>query len=1786
MENQRFQNPGYFGQDMNQESFPSGPNPLLQSHNMQQPMTSQMQGPQYQGQHGHEIQFGLSNENPQQIQQNFQNSGIGVNQSNDQQNLPGIQINQYQGKGHDKDGTNQQYYGPVGFCQNMDPNLQNNQFEMNQQFSGEKLSQFPKTGGEQKSDIFQYNKHDNLYQEGFQNNETGTNMSRGDRPNVHGDWGGIVSMPSHTMSKTTHPDENSEMKQMIPPNDIFGSGQSQFNPASMKMPHEEQFFQGRPDGQSSNWPRSSNLHEKGHSGLYMAGAQSVDKQNQFSQDTTTSSAASQQGQWPSDPRVKGNIRSQVWEADELGNNAGRDKVFQMADSDLRTTNETETQGLGNRPRKSRFDICPEGQLDVDIEDHQIRLGGDGRTPNQSSMSQNIGHAMEGADGRPMFKNSDRSIIQGTDGMQGRMFSSQNNVSQVTNTCSDANFYDKPLNNQPADKGLGVGSLSRVPEERFGKQNFDGHQMNSGPDFRMNVFPSGNSLDGMPHGRSLMERMPDNQPFQHESNSRFSDKDQHGTMFSRPYDGCQFDRRSENRPTDLTADGRFMGRHSNSGMNMPTDIRPADRAGEVLLDRGFDRNFVGPDGNFLQRVDGPVTDRGSGHFNIGPDVQTFGQGTDGVCMKSGLNDRLHRNPDTKLFNQEIDGNFLERGAGGNMMFMPASGGPNERFADSRALPIGDKRQMFNKVQSSFPGQNSENIFFESDSNVRFNNRDIDANSQARGLDDRFMDNTSNDRSFNRGPQCVDRSITNQGGSQRTFEPGPISHPFEKYQDGQPFMRRPDMVFNRDPPPTPDFQHNDACFPFSREGNQDSGRGCGWAKDSNQVDSFGDGSDTQNFEGQPDGRPIQPLMDCGPFAAGRGFPDKRRGSVRRETFDPSGKRCPQEQFDPVDMDIDNECNEEMSMHMDLGPRGYESHERGFSGRRSRGMFRGCGGLERGRGRGFEHHSYQHRVDDGFGEYPMINDDGRNMEDNDSYVNCFSSDREFNVNVDMRRGRGGMARGRGGQISGPPGFRGRGDALRGGLSRGGSGRFEDVTHQVDLDERGNFFKNDSDLPQRDNWKENVEFRAKGRGLLGDAPSEYLPSSSLGEESIDHQEKESNLRDDEKEIWKDRKDRVDRSRDDRSVRRFDRRRSRDRSLERDRYSRRNDRDRYDRREHERDRRSRDRERDSGRDRSSIRERDLRVRDSKELADSKDFKESRESKNVKDSKDSKVSRDLKEQKPYIDKKDAKDISFTSKEADKSIKATKKDEQSSKPCFQHSESKYIHALGFPSSYNFREIRRFFEGCELPFDGIQLMVDNKGQRTGEVFLKFVNVAAAQQALRKSKDSKFGKPITMSYITDKVFESKRDLQLSTAGDVKDEGKLFPSVRKDSGSSNFIVMIQGLPSNITKDDISKFFVSVKFANKEDAVCISNDDKSLTPGIGYVEVSSMHDFKMALSFDGHLLAGKEVKVSAGRQTDMDLHLKRVKNSCISQDDNCKEGMNPQQHILIPDTSGNKPSTVAQNVAKFSTPASSQSSDITKAHSYQDGSIDKSTAIRQPSLQPDSALSDDQRSSNCIHVQGLPMLASYKDIKEFFADLKFVNNRGIQIMHDAMGKPMGEGFVEFASAVDKERALKMDKKSMGRHILAVKAVAKVDMIERLKNARLVGQSAGPGPHSQIDRHAKQTGGNEIMRGSSLDNDWKKDSAPGGMQAIPLHVLNRQLVYISCQNFPPSISISEIMNFFQDFNPIAESIRLHFSVDGNSTGKALVGFHKTDDARRALLTLNGATCRRSVVTLMPLNGLP
>nr|KAG5687766.1 hypothetical protein BaRGS_014855 [Batillaria attramentaria] len=541
----------------------------------------------------------------------------------------------------------------------------------------------------------------------------------------------------------------------------------------------------------------------------------------------------------------------------------------------------------------------------------------------------------------------------------------------------------------------------------------------------------------------------------------------------------------------------------------------------------------------------------------------------------------------------------------------------------------------------------------------------------------------------------------------------------------------------------------------------------------------------------------------------------------------------------------------------------------------------------------------------------------------------------------------------------------------------------------------------------------------------------------------------------------------------------------------------------------------------------------------------------------------------------SKDRSSSKKDGEKSDTEKKADDSKKSPGVP---SKYMHAKNLPATFNYKDIRRFFIGCELPFDGIKIINNISGQRTGEAYLKFVSDDIAKRAIKFNGEKAQGNTVSLAYVTAKDFENQVDSQKApdsgNNGDVKlpGAGQEPPPVMRQTEKSNLIVQVRGLPLNVKREDMVRFFNTVQIADNGDAVFIEYDSRGQGTGIAYMEVASVQDFRTAMGYDGRLFGPRTIKLSVGRREEMDILIKKQQEMFQRQADRAQEQQQQSMGGLNmgPAVMGARPPLLQPGPAGSRMgpgPAPLMSLGILGPPPRNGPLLIQSPPNRQdandkPQVQPQPQ-SQSQSQDLCVHIQGLPMLATQREIRDFFSDLNIVQ-RGIQIVHDGVGKPMGEGFVEFATAEDREKALMKDKTSMGRHIVAVKSIAKPDMVERLRNARLVGLPPGQGPPGGPPPHMGQPGG--------------PDMRP---KAIPPGVLNRQWTYLRCQNFPNNIGIAEIMNFFKGYRPVGESIRLHFLADGSPTGNAVVGFPTLEDANRAMQELNGKMCRQSPVLLQP-----
>ncbi|XP_059178072.1 collagen alpha-1(XI) chain-like [Physella acuta] len=550
------------------------------------------------------------------------------------------------------------------------------------------------------------------------------------------------------------------------------------------------------------------------------------------------------------------------------------------------------------------------------------------------------------------------------------------------------------------------------------------------------------------------------------------------------------------------------------------------------------------------------------------------------------------------------------------------------------------------------------------------------------------------------------------------------------------------------------------------------------------------------------------------------------------------------------------------------------------------------------------------------------------------------------------------------------------------------------------------------------------------------------------------------------------------------------------------------------------------------------------------------------------------------------------------------DSKTSSPRRQEAKTRYVHIRNLPLTANYKDVRRFLHPIDIPFDGLKVINDDQGQRIGEAYVQFRRLDDASRALRRNGEKANGQVVSVISCTeaeyDKAVDSfvpgRRDTAASIISQDKDKMNLAAKKPAIDDKIRYIIEFKNLPLSVTKQDISQFFRGLVIENNGEASYIEFDASGQATGNGFVEFKNDFDYKKALTLDGSVLGTSTVRVSPGKKEEADelkmkqqemfqrAALRNLSGSRIVQ-------QSPSGATGRPALMGPRPNTAQQNnpPPQPQTPTSSS----------------RASTPQQDQQNIDTV---------CVHIQGLPLLATPQDIREFFADCQ-IAMRGINIAHDGRGKPLGEGFVEFKFKSDFEKAIKKDKTSLGRHIVAVKPIGKKEMLDRLDNARQKGLPLQQSPQ-QIQTQSPE----DVQKGQEQTNQPPEalnpqagiqtpqntpgkpatpnagslppgnPAAPGnkpetpatlGSKSIPPGVLNKNWFYVRCQNFPADISIAEILHFFQGFRPIGDSIRLHYSSEGKPTGNAVVGFGSAEEAQRALQCLNLNNCRQNIITLYP-----
>mmetsp|Transcript_24062 Transcript_24062/g.39277 ORF Transcript_24062/g.39277 Transcript_24062/m.39277 type:complete len:295 (+) Transcript_24062:489-1373(+) len=234
-----------------------------------------------------------------------------------------------------------------------------------------------------------------------------------------------------------------------------------------------------------------------------------------------------------------------------------------------------------------------------------------------------------------------------------------------------------------------------------------------------------------------------------------------------------------------------------------------------------------------------------------------------------------------------------------------------------------------------------------------------------------------------------------------------------------------------------------------------------------------------------------------------------------------------------------------------------------------------------------------------------------------------------------------------------------------------------------------------------------------------------------------------------------------------------------------------------------------------------------------------------------------------------------------------------------------------------------------------------------------------------------------------------------------------------------------------------------------------------------------------------------------------------------------------------------------------------------------------------------------CARLRSLPFDATLEDILILFQGL---------VVIDVVLVGQGEAFVIFANPMDYQMALQRDRQTIGRSFVEISPASRSDYYAAIATQQWQEQKGAPparggdeklsgddhrdlggkgsessgwgsGLHS-LSRQSMSSGPNLDSRMEGLRRGPIGMRSGGPPRANPPGVLVKRTGggiqvgehtgYLRMRGLPFSASREDIYRFFEDYNPIAESIVLTYRSDGRATGEAYVAFDSPDDSRRAM----------------------
>ncbi|XP_049326781.1 G-rich sequence factor 1 isoform X3 [Astyanax mexicanus] len=459
----------------------------------------------------------------------------------------------------------------------------------------------------------------------------------------------------------------------------------------------------------------------------------------------------------------------------------------------------------------------------------------------------------------------------------------------------------------------------------------------------------------------------------------------------------------------------------------------------------------------------------------------------------------------------------------------------------------------------------------------------------------------------------------------------------------------------------------------------------------------------------------------------------------------------------------------------------------------------------------------------------------------------------------------------------------------------------------------------------------------------------------------------------------------------------------------------------------------------------------------------------------------------------------------------------------------VRIKGLPFNCSEEDVLEFFSGLDVAKEGVTFVLDHRGRKTGDAFVKFANQEIANQALQRDKDY-IGKryievfPSKNSEIhfirrrkeaSDTPLHTRRTNSVSvpihhdnmrglpyqtTTGDIinapsKDEYPSSPvhtPPQETDTKEVFVIRVKGLPWSCLAEDLVKYFSECQIRGGENGIHLMYNEVGEPNGEALIELEDEEDLSKAMERHGQYIGSRYIEVYKVTNQDAEAIMK--------------------------------------------------GSDM--SHS-EDGVV-------------------------CL--RGLPFNCSEEDVLEFFSGLDVVKD-GVKFVLDHRGRKSGDAYVQFANQEIANQALQRDKGFIGKRCRYIEVFPSKK--SDIDYSRVSKEASDTTFHTQrtnsvsVPIHHDNMRGltNQATAGDIINAPSKEDEdPPSPVHTPPQETDTKEVFVVRVKGLPWSCLAEDLVKYFSEcqIRGGVNGIHLMYNKIGKPNGEALIELEDEKDLSKAM----------------------